>query len=174
MQNPIARTDKAIWTDLVTAFDNHFTDTYQAEYASKAILDLQMRKGDLDAFVSTFKTLACKSEYVLDAKGTIRLFALGLEPKLMDTILEHNQNLTTFNQWVTATQAEIKKQQNKLAFRRTGNKTYAEYYQPPPRREQKQYRHPNDRTVPMDVDPPSFYANKAYTEADKTQYKREG
>jgi hypothetical protein len=35
--------------------------------------------------------------------------------------------------------------------------------------------HPNDKTIPMDIDPPVYTrVRKAYTKKDKNQFKKEG
>jgi hypothetical protein len=55
------------------------------------------------------------------------------------------------------------KAQYKWQFERSNNQRF------------RSRRHPNDETVPMDVDPPIFtQVNRAYTEEDKKKHRAEG
>jgi hypothetical protein len=129
-----------------------------------------MRKGDLDGYTAAFRHLARRAGYDINAKGTMRLYALGLQNHILDPILDKDTQPTNLEEWVAAARNEVKKQQNKLAFRRK-EPQFHRYDKP---QQSRPRRHPNDVPVPMDVDPPSFYINKAYTEADKNKWRTEG
>ena len=130
-----------------------------------------MRGDDLDSYIATFKHLAKQAGYALTEAGTVHLFTLGLKDKLMDAILHRDTQPNTFDEWVTAARTELQKYTRRQAFK---NPNFAKYQWTQPRH-QERYRHPNDRTVPMDVDPPVFtQVRRAYTEADKDRFKKEG
>jgi hypothetical protein len=168
---PLLNTDEALWNDLITAFDTAFTDTTQKQKAYRLLHQIKMREGNLDSFVSVFKQLAKKAGYDLTAQGTIDLFYRGLTRDLLQAIMTRDTQPDTFQEWVDAAQKELQKQQHRNAI------LYPQRYQRPDRphshsRNGHLQRHPNDRTVPMDVD----YAKvqRAYTEEDKIKWKVEG
>ena len=105
-QNPIAKDNEDFWTEFQTAFDNTFTDTTQQQKAQSTILFLRMKGEDLDGYIATFKQLARKAGYELDAKGTTCLFALGLKRKLMDAVMHCDTQPETMNEWIDAATRE--------------------------------------------------------------------
>jgi hypothetical protein len=67
--------------------------------------------------------------------------------------------------WIDTAQ----KEQQKYAYKEAILYPQKKWYQwQASQRNERPRCHPNDETVPMNVDPPVFtYINKAYTEADK-------
>ena len=70
--------DKVHWAEFETAFTNRFTDLHKVTKATTALQNLRMRTGDLDGYVSQFRSLANKAGYDLDAPSTIQTFFKGL------------------------------------------------------------------------------------------------
>ena len=172
-QNPIAKDNEDLWNEFQTAFDTAFTDTTQQQKAQSAILFLRMKGEDLEGYIVTFKHLARKAGYELDAKGTTRLFALGLKRKLMDAVMHRNTQPETMNEWIDAATREQRKYYNRQAYTHPDHIRYEWTTQS--HRRNGHRRHPNNETVPMDVDPPVFtQVRRAYTEEDKARFKLEG
>jgi hypothetical protein len=171
--NHLAQNDEVLWTDFETAFDAMYTDTTKKQQAFNKLQHLHMRHDDLDGYVATFKKLAKDAGYTLQETGTTRLFALGLKSQLLDAILNRDTQPNTMIEWIDAAKLEQQKYANKQAMRNPNAMKYA-WTQPQPRRNGNR-RHPNDETVPMDVDPPVFtQIRRAHTEAQKDQYRSEG
>jgi len=139
---------------------------------------LKMYQDDLDMYISTFKNLVTQASYDITTEGTKHLFAQGLKPKLLESILYRQGGIpTTITEWEDAARDKMKKH----AYRQTMlNPGQAQFKWQFTRsngngRHKNKYVHPNDRTVPMDVDPPVFtQVNKAYTEHDKRKHCSEG
>ena len=91
----------------------------------------------------------------------------------MDAVLHQDTQPTTFDEWVTMAKTELQKYTRRQAFK---NPEYAKFQWIRPKHNgHDHYRHPNDQTVPMDIDPPVFtQVRRAYTEADKDRFKKEG
>jgi hypothetical protein len=89
--------------------------------------------------------------------------------------MHHDHQPETFDEWVTAVRTEAQKFANCLSW-----KTRTVWNTPtiqPPRQNghAKKWVHPNDRTVPMDVDPPvRHWVRHAVTTEDKKQFQIEG
>jgi hypothetical protein len=175
--NPINQNDEVLWNELITAFDSNFADTTKEQKAYNVLQQLRMADGALDTYISIFKQLAKKAGYEFNEKGTLNLFANGLTQSLYDAIMSRDNTPTTFNEWVAAAQKETQKYADKIAMRPPRGRTQGPFYrtsQKHHRQQQQSHIHPNDRTVPMDVDPPSFSVNKAYTEEQKNKHRAEG
>src|SRR6266852_5402563 len=172
--NPIGQDENVLWTDFTMAFETAFTDTTKVQQAYNKLMHLKMYKDDLDLYVATFKELASQAGFAEDAGLTIHQFAYGLKPALLDEVLRNNPILTTMDQWTAAARQEQQKKVYHNSFRTKG------YYQWMTPRYSHQgngesRRHPNDRTVPMDVDQPVFtQVRRAFTEEDKQRFKAEG
>jgi hypothetical protein len=176
-QNPIPRTEPALWTDFMAAFNAAFTDTTKRQKAQTAIQQLRMRGDDLDSYVSTFRHIARDAEYALDANGTIHLFALGLKPGLLDAILHRDAQPNTMEEWITSARTEQQKYAHRQALKypHQAHFQWVNQRQPPRQQRNGARRHPNDETVPMDVDQPVFtQVRRAYTEADKKRLQEQG
>src|ERR1700677_2602091 len=169
----VGQDEDRLWNEYAATFDAAFTDTTKKQQAFNKLQHLRMRADDLDAYVATFKHLAKVAGYTMDEPGTTYLFALGLKPGLMDAILHRNTQPVTLDDWITQAQTEQRKFVQRQAMKNPHAMRFA-WTQPQSRRN-GHGRHPNDQTVPMDVDPPVFtQVRRAYTEAQKDQYKKEG
>jgi Zinc knuckle len=162
-----------LWNEYATTFDAAFTDTTKKQQVFNTFQHLHMNKDDLDTYVTTFKHLAKVAGSTLNEPGTTYLFALGLKQGLMDAILHRNTQPVTLDDWITQAQTEQWKFVQWQAMKNPHAMRFA-WLQPQSHRNGHGC-HPNDQTVPMDVDPPVFtQVRHAYTEAQKDQYKKEG
>jgi len=177
-QNPIDRNDPNLWNNFNTRFTNAYTDTAKKQTAQQKLMALKMYQDNLDMYISTFKHLCTQANYDITTEGTMHLFAQGLKQKLLESILYRQGGIpTTINEWEDAARDEMKKH----AYRQTMlNPGQAQFKWQFTRSNsicshKNKYVHPNDRTVPMDVDPPVFtQVNKAYTEHNKKKHCSEG
>ena len=80
--NNIPMEDDIHWAEFETAFTDGFTDLHKVTKATTELQNLRMRAGDLDRYVSQFRSLANKAGYDLDAPSTIQTFLKGLPPLL--------------------------------------------------------------------------------------------
>jgi hypothetical protein len=60
---------------------------------------LKMHKSDIDTYISTFENLVREAGYNRDAKGTVHLFAQGLCPDLLRTLIYLPAIPVTMDQW---------------------------------------------------------------------------
>ena len=174
--NPIGFDKDVLWTEYETAFDSAFTDTTKKQKAQAAIKHLRMQDQDLDTYISTFKHLAKDAGYDLTMLGTADLFALGLRRNLFDAIMYRNTQPETFEEWVAAAKSELIKRAKRYAMQESAYQAQS-YHKKPYKAAngRPRYIHPNDRTVPMDVDPPVHtFVQRVYTEQDKRRYMQEG
>ena len=70
--------DDIHWAEFETAFTDSFTDLHKVTKTITELQNLRMRTGDLDEYVSWFRSLANKAGYNLDAPSTIQTFLKGL------------------------------------------------------------------------------------------------
>jgi hypothetical protein len=63
------------------------------------LMALKMHKSDIDTYISTFKNLVREAGYNHDAKGTVHLFAQGLCPDLLRTLIYLPAIPVTMDQW---------------------------------------------------------------------------
>jgi hypothetical protein len=169
----VERDEDQLWDEYATAFDAAFTNTTKKQQAFNTLQHLCMNKDNLNTYVTTFKHLAGVAGYTLNEPGTTYLFALGLKPGLMDAILHRDTQPVTLDDWITQAQMEQRKFVQRQAMKNPHAMRFT-WLQPQSCRN-GHGRHPNYQTVPMDVDPPVFtQVRRAYTEAQKDQYKKEG
>src|SRR5882762_10107390 len=182
VNNPIARTNQALWNDFETAFTNVFTDTAKAQNAHTALEQLTMRGDDLDTYISTFRHLAKDAGYDLNDQAVHHMFGKGLGRNLLYNVLKRETQPTTMVEWEAAARAERQKEARmhammhpqKQRYRWVAPQTYNKSYRNGSHRNEPRH-HPNDIPVPMDVDTPVFtQVNRAYTEEDKNRHKQEG
>jgi hypothetical protein len=112
-------------------------------------------RSNVDTYISTFENLVWEAGYNHDAKGTVHLFAQGLHPNLLKTLVYLPAIPVTMDEWQDKACEEIK-----------NNATRETMLQPSRHHYKWQYSnnngwhysrcYPNDQTVPMDVDPPVF------------------
>jgi hypothetical protein len=177
--NPISQDNEVLWNEFVVELDSHFADTTRKQKAYGALQDLRMRGDDFDSYCATFKYLAKQAGFALTVDATIHLFALGLNPKLRTAIIARDQEPATMEDWITAAQTEMHKAAKLQTFNQPGTKKYAWVQAPQPQyRERNRHgrqRHPNDESVPMDVDPSIFtQVRRARTNDDVQRFKLEG
>ena len=137
-----------------------------------------MFKDDLDTYISTFNNLCRQANYDCNAEGTMHIFAQDLKKELLKAILYGQGAIpNNIDAWEAATRDKTKKHASRQTMLNPGQAQFKwqstqsngnGYHR-------NRYVHPNDRTVPMDVDPPVFtQVNKAYTENNKRKYCLEG
>jgi hypothetical protein len=177
-QNPILWTDEQLWNDFNTKFTADFTDTAKEQVAHQKLMALKMFKDDIDSYIATFGALVKAAGYDCNAKETMHLFAQGLRLELLRAILYSNTIPDTIENWEKQACEEIKKN----ALRDTMlHPNKAHYRWQFTQHNGGRRHHPNDETVPMDIDPPVFTQincthtiNKAYTDDDKRRHHAEG
>ena len=69
--NNVPMQDDIHWAEFETAFTDGFTDLHKVTKATTALQNIRMRTGDLNGYVSQFRSLANKAEYDLDTPFTI-------------------------------------------------------------------------------------------------------
>jgi hypothetical protein len=62
---------------------------------------LKMYRNNIDSYISIFKTLVVEAGYNHDAKGTVYLFAQGLLPNLLRSLLYAPIIPVTMDDWQT-------------------------------------------------------------------------
>ena len=138
-----------------------------------------MRIGGLDDYTATFEHLAGLAGYDTMDQGVVHLYAKGLERGLLSTILHRQKIPETFAEWKDAARNELRVMEQRHAMLDSDKCKYGWVL---PRAMQRRNghsdaprRHPNDETVPMDVDPPVFTrVSRAYTDDDKQRYMEQG
>jgi hypothetical protein len=98
-QNPIPRADEQHWNNFKNTFECAFTDIAKEQTAMQKLMALKMHKSDIDTYISTFENLVREAGYNCDAKGTVHLFAQGLHPDLLRTLVYLPAILVTMDQW---------------------------------------------------------------------------
>jgi len=176
--NPIDRNNPNLWNDFNTRFTNAYTDTAKKQTTQQKLMALKMYQDDLDMYISTFKHLCTQANYDITTGGTMHLFAQGLKQKLLESILYRQGGIPiTINKWEDAARDEMKKHAYRQTMLNPGRAQFKWQFTKSNgnRNHRNKYVHPNDRTVPMDVDPPVFtQVNKAYTEHNKKKHRSEG
>lgn len=180
---PLQRTDEALWIEWKTDFDAAFTDTTKQQTAYRELQELRMKGTDIDAFVAKFKRLATKAEFGLDDAATKDMFAKALNRPLLEAILGRETFIprqATLAQWIAAAQAEIQRHEIKYSMLRkwpttwqSPSKSNRGFNRPSYQSNSSQrssYTHPNDRSVPMDVD----VVRRATSEDQKKKFRVEG
>jgi len=177
-QNPLNRNDPQIWNNFNTAFTNAYTDTAKKQTAHQKLMALKMFGDDLDSYISTFKNLCKQANYDITTEGTMHIFAQGLKKSLLQAILYGQGTIpNTLIQWEDAARDEMKKHAYRQTMLNPGQAHFKWQFTQSNGNgcHRNKYVHPNDRTVPMDIDPPVFtQVNKAYTDDDKRKHCNEG
>jgi hypothetical protein len=177
--NPIGKDQEVLWDKFTAKLDSHFADTTRKQKAYAALQDLCIRGDDFNSYTATFKYLVKQARFTLTADTTIHLFALGLNPKLWTAIIAQDHEPTTMDDWITAAQTEMWKAAKLQTFNQPGAKKYAWVQAPQPHHREHNGHgcqcHPNDESVPMNVDPPIFMQIRcARTDNDVQHFKLEG
>ena len=171
-QNPIPRADEQHWNNLKAAFESAYTDTAKEQTATQKLMALKMYKSDIDFYIATFENLVREAGYNRDAKGTVHLFAQGLRPDLLNTLLYLPVIPETMDEWQEKACNEIKKNAYCKTLLPSSKCHYKWQFQHSNGNGRHHPRHhPNDETVLMDVDVPIFtQVNRVYTSEDKKQH----
>jgi len=104
--NPIAETDEVLWNEFEVAFKAAWKDTTCTQSAYKQLMKLEMKNGDIDTYITTFKRLADAAEWEANAKGTIAHFKVGLQDHIHCHILFCEIWPTNMDGWKEAAQKE--------------------------------------------------------------------
>ena len=79
---------EALWNMFLRDFQLAFTNTTKVQSAHQELLDLKMKPGDLDSYISSFEHLRTRAGWGADDAGTIMLFKKGLTNGLHHAVLE--------------------------------------------------------------------------------------
>jgi hypothetical protein len=175
----IAKTDDVLWQEFKNAFTTAYTDSTIQQTAYRKLQELRMKGQDLDSFIATFKHLATKAGFGLADAATKDLFAKALTHQLLSAILNRDTfdpRTATLAEWETAARREIQRYETRNSMLSKWPKAWHSPQTQGKRggfqrsSNQRSYVHPNDRSVPMDVDA----ARKATTEEAKKKHRKEG
>jgi hypothetical protein len=84
---PIGMGKEILWTEFKDAFDANYSDVTQKQQILSTLYQLHMEKDHFNDYITAFKHYTKQAEFDLTHPATIRLFAMGLESTLQDTIL---------------------------------------------------------------------------------------
>ena len=170
-QNPVGRDEEVLWTEFETAFKGAYTNTTQKQSTYLALQGMKMQGQNLDSFIATFKNLAKKAGYGKNDEATVDMFVKRLNRPLLDRILDRDTEPTTLAEWIDAARKEQKKNMRRDAIHHSMPRWPMQWHKGP--QQQRPHRHPNDETVPMDVDT-VMAAQRAVTAEDKKKHRNEG
>jgi hypothetical protein len=88
LQQGVHPSHEALWEMFLTDFQLAFTDTTKVQNAQQQLLNLRMKPGALDDYISTFEHLWMMASWGADDAGTMMLFKTGLTQGLHCTVLE--------------------------------------------------------------------------------------
>jgi hypothetical protein len=92
-----------LWDMVVRDFRLGFMDTTKTQTAHKDLLNLIMKPGELDQYISAFEHLRLQARWGADEAGTIMLFKKGLTNGLHRAVLEKTTpHPTTLRGWMDA------------------------------------------------------------------------
>jgi hypothetical protein len=149
-QNPVGQDEEVLWTEFETAFKGAYTNTTQKQSAYLALQGMKMQGQNLDSFIATFKNLAKKAGYSKNDEATVDMFVKRLNQPLLDRILDRDTEPTTLAEWIDAARKEQKKNMCRDVIHHSMPRWPMQWHKGP--QQQRPHRHPNDETVPMDVD----------------------
>ena len=176
--------DDIHWAEFETAFTDGFTDLHKITKATTTLQNLRMRTGDLDAYVSQFRSLAHKAGYDLDTPSTIQTFLKGLPPMLGWRIIRQHPEADNFNKYLGAAQSESKAMERENLIFGEGKWPKPNWIKPSPQQNPRLHPRPNPyqqcphnpptcpytNGTPMDADT----LQKAETMEDKKKHRDEG
>jgi hypothetical protein len=92
-----------LWDMFVRDFRLAFTDTTKKQTANKDLLNISMKLGELNQYISSFEHLRALAGWGANEPGTIMLFNKGLTNGLHRAVLEKtNPHPTTLHGWFEA------------------------------------------------------------------------
>jgi hypothetical protein len=95
---------EALWEMFLRDFQLSYTDMTKMQTAHQNLLELTMKPGQLDNYISTFEHLRLLAGWGANDTGTIMLFKRRLTPGLHHAVLKKmNPHSTTLNGWIEAT-----------------------------------------------------------------------
>ena len=100
--NPIVETDEVLWNEFETVFKAVWKDTMCTQSAYEQLMKLEIKNGDVDTYIATFKCLANVAKWEADAKGTITHFKDSLQDHIHCCILFCETWLTDMAGWKEA------------------------------------------------------------------------
>ena len=104
LQQGVLPTHEALWEMFLRDFQSAFTDTTKTQNAHQELLELHMKPGFLDDYISSFEHLRHLAGWGADDAGTLMLFKKGLIQGLHCTVLEKTTlHPTTLCGWMEAT-----------------------------------------------------------------------
>jgi hypothetical protein len=136
-----------------------------------------MNKGDLDSYITDFKQLTTEAGYDTNTSATVEIFYKGLHPELARACLRQDTQPETMQEWIDSAHTEQQKYAKLINFERAkqGKWTLPTGWGTKSNKSHKEStfrHHPNDETVPMDID--GFAARAAITESEKRKYHDKG
>ena len=100
---------EALWNMFLRDFQLAFTDTTKVQSAHQELLDLKMKPGDLNSYISSFEHLRTCAGWGADDAGTVMLFKKGLINRLHRTVLEKTMpHPDTLRGWFEAVRKQYK------------------------------------------------------------------
>ena len=94
----VPSTDPIYWTHFITEFNQAYVNSAKKQNMAAELHHIHMQGIDLDFYVTRFWTLAAKSRYGLNEKGTLNLFWWELPDMLGKTIISKH-NPQTWHEW---------------------------------------------------------------------------
>jgi hypothetical protein len=95
------------WQVLETEFKKAFIDYTEHKRANEQLSKLKMEKGNVDAYIATFKHLAHRGGHTLNEPTVQRMFSLGLPEALAKQCLSIDDP-SSFEEWEHAAQKHHK------------------------------------------------------------------
>ncbi|KAI0301733.1 hypothetical protein B0F90DRAFT_1816933 [Multifurca ochricompacta] len=105
-------TSEGLWETIAQQFKDAYTDGQAKQKAAQELKSLQMEKGELDAYVVKFRSLASRAGYDTDEEAMLDLFSQGLPNPLVKNIIQFHHP----NDWDTWVDAARRQQQDYLDF----------------------------------------------------------
>ena len=100
---------EALWNMFLRDFQLAFTNTTKVQSVHQELLDLKMKPGDLDSYISSFEHLHTCAGWGADDAGTIMLFKKGLTNGLHHAVLEKTTpHPDTLRRWFKAAHKQYK------------------------------------------------------------------
>jgi hypothetical protein len=101
------QSDKYLYWETHTAFQNTFTDTMTMQKAKNEIQNLKMKDGDVDGYTARFEQLCRLGNYNVNDEAVIDMYRRGLYPKLQVNVIQ-NERPFTYHEWVRGAQRQQK------------------------------------------------------------------
>ena len=103
LQQGVLPTHEALWEMFLRDFQSTFTNTTKTQNAHQELLELCMKPGFLDDYISSFEHLRHLAGWGTDDAGTIMLFKKGLTQGLHHAVLKKTTlHPTTLHRWMEA------------------------------------------------------------------------